>query len=52
MGIGSYESWQYVRELGGSMTVDSEPGRGSVITIDLPLLQTRQAVEAPTAGSA
>ena len=52
MGIGSYESWQYVRELGGSVAVDSEPGRGSIITIDLPLLQTRQAVEAPAAGSA
>ena len=46
MGIGSYESWQYVRELGGTLAVDSEPGRGSLITIDLPLLQTRQ-----TAGS-
>jgi len=41
MGIGTYESWQYVRELGGGITVDSEPGRGTLITVDLPLLDVR-----------
>ncbi|MCP5286945.1 MAG: PEP-CTERM system histidine kinase PrsK [Burkholderiaceae bacterium] len=40
MGIGSYESFQYVRELGGQILVDSEPGRGTVFTLILPLLQT------------
>ena len=44
MGIGSYESFQYVRELGGQILVDSEPGRGTVFTLVLPLLDT-------TAGS-
>jgi putative PEP-CTERM system histidine kinase len=37
MGIGTYESSQYVRELGGQILVDSEPGRGTVITVVLPL---------------
>ena len=37
MGIGAYESFQYVRELGGEILVDSEPGRGTVITLILPL---------------
>ena len=33
LGIGAYESYQYVRELGGSVSVDSEPGRGTVMSI-------------------
>jgi putative PEP-CTERM system histidine kinase len=48
MGIGSYESWQYVRELGGKIAVDSEPGRGTLITIELPLLEMRQASDLTT----
>jgi hypothetical protein len=36
MGIGSYESAQYIRELGGSIQVDSELGRGTVLTVLLP----------------
>jgi putative PEP-CTERM system histidine kinase len=42
MGIGAYESWQYVRELGGSITAESEVGRGTDIVILLPLFETRQ----------
>ncbi|MDO9072978.1 MAG: PEP-CTERM system histidine kinase PrsK [Rubrivivax sp.] len=38
MGIGSYESAQYIRELGGSLNVESEEGVGTVITVLLPLL--------------
>lgn len=41
MGIGAYESAQYIRELGGEMVVDSEPGRGTRITIFLPLFVIR-----------
>ncbi len=37
MGIGAYESYQYVQELGGKIQVDSELGRGTVIKILLPL---------------
>jgi putative PEP-CTERM system histidine kinase len=42
MGIGSYESLQYVSELGGSVEVDSEPGRGTVVSVLLPLFEARE----------
>ena len=47
MGIGSYESYQYIKELGGSIDVDTEVGRGTVVTILLPLfdLQTRSDLQ-------
>lgn len=38
MGIGAYEVQQYVQELGGKVLVDSEPGRGTRISIQLPLM--------------
>jgi putative PEP-CTERM system histidine kinase len=41
MGIGAYESAQYIRELGGEMLVDSEPGKGTRITVVLPLFEVR-----------
>jgi putative PEP-CTERM system histidine kinase len=36
MGIGAYESFQYVRELGGDIAVMSEVGVGTRITVKLP----------------
>ena len=36
MGIGAYESFQYVQELGGKIEVDSELGKGTVVIIRLP----------------
>lgn len=42
MGIGAYESAQYIRELGGEITVDSNPGIGTRMTLTLPLLEIRQ----------
>jgi putative PEP-CTERM system histidine kinase len=39
MGIGAYESYQYVQELGGSMTVDSTLGSGTTIRVLLPLYE-------------
>lgn len=39
MGIGSYESFQYVRELGGRISVESEVGQGTVVTMRLPLVE-------------
>ena len=41
MGIGTYESFQYVRELGGSIDVQSEVGQGTVITLQLPVFDMR-----------
>ena len=42
MGIGAYESFQYVQELGGQIGVESEVNRGTVVTIRLPLFETRK----------
>ncbi|MFC0136105.1 PEP-CTERM system histidine kinase PrsK [Massilia eurypsychrophila] len=43
MGIGAFESQEYIEELGGTLEVTSERGRGSTFTIILPLLkQERQ----------
>lgn len=40
MGIGAYESFQYVQELGGKMSVDSKEGAGTVVTLLLPLIES------------
>ncbi|HMV00137.1 MAG TPA: PEP-CTERM system histidine kinase PrsK [Rhodocyclaceae bacterium] len=37
MGIGAYESSQYVQELGGKILVDSKVGEGTTVTLLLPL---------------
>jgi putative PEP-CTERM system histidine kinase len=39
MGIGAYESFQYVQELGGQVQVDSTPGGGTRVRLLLPLLR-------------
>ncbi|MCB1955988.1 MAG: PEP-CTERM system histidine kinase PrsK [Rhodocyclaceae bacterium] len=44
MGIGAYESRQYVKEIGGSIEVASEPGAGTRMRVRLPAC-------APAAGS-
>lgn len=40
MGIGAYESFQYVQELGGKVSVDSKEGEGTVVTLLLPLIDS------------
>ncbi len=42
MGVGTFESQQYVRELGGSIEVESEQGHGTVVTVRLPLFDRTQ----------
>jgi putative PEP-CTERM system histidine kinase len=51
MGIGSYESAQYIREIGGSIEVDSAPGRGTVMAILLPLLDVRRESDLTSAAA-
>jgi putative PEP-CTERM system histidine kinase len=47
MGIGAYEAHQYVSELGGRIDVESEPGRGTRMTVWLPrALGTERVVTA------
>jgi signal transduction histidine kinase len=41
MGIGAYESFQYVQELGGHITVKSEPDMGTEVTLLLPLFEAQ-----------
>jgi putative PEP-CTERM system histidine kinase len=42
MGIGAYESFQYIRELGGEISVDSEVNVGTRITVLLPLFEVKR----------
>jgi len=46
MGIGAYESFQYVQELGGRVQVDSEPDVGTRVRLLLPRFDS-PAVAAP-----
>jgi putative PEP-CTERM system histidine kinase len=46
MGIGAFESRQYVQELGGSIEVQSAPGQGTTMTLRLPLAQQSSALVA------
>ena len=41
MGIGAYESAQYVRELGGTIQVHSEPNLGTRVIVLLPLFEAQ-----------
>lgn len=41
MGIGAYESRQYIQELGGEIHVESEENVGTRFRVRLPLLEIR-----------
>ena len=43
MGIGAFESFQYVQELGGKIEVESVVNRGTVVRVLLPLLEVQKA---------
>jgi putative PEP-CTERM system histidine kinase len=44
MGIGAHESYQYVQELGGKISVQSELNRGTTVTLLLPLFHAQDDV--------
>ncbi|GAA5185551.1 PEP-CTERM system histidine kinase PrsK [Niveibacterium umoris] len=48
MGIGAYETLQYITELGGRIDVNSEPGRGTSMQVWLPCVRD-EAVPAEAA---
>jgi len=50
MGIGTFESREYVRELGGSIEVDSREGAGTTFRIRLPLVSDRAMPEPAVPG--
>ena len=43
MGIGVYESQQYLTSIGGSIRVDSQPGSGTCVEVMLPLSEVQPA---------
>ena len=43
MGIGAYDSREYLRALDGDLTVISKPGHGTVFTMRIPLLDAALA---------
>jgi putative PEP-CTERM system histidine kinase len=42
MGIGAFESYQYVQELGGKIDVQSKVNHGTTVTLLLPLFETQK----------
>ena len=59
MGIGMYESREFVRQLGGDIRVQSEPGKGSIISVLIPsemvqpaMIEPNGSAEQKTSGSA
>jgi signal transduction histidine kinase len=52
MGIGAYQAREYVRALGGTLAVQSTPGRGSVFTVGLPLAERADDTATVPAGAA
>jgi putative PEP-CTERM system histidine kinase len=42
MGIGTFESFQYIRELGGSVSVKSAVDVGTVVTVLMPLFEAQR----------
>ena len=47
MGIGMYESFQYIMGIGGHITVDSTPGCGTRFNVFLPIADTLPAIIEP-----
>jgi putative PEP-CTERM system histidine kinase len=43
MGIGAYESLQYIKELGGNIAVDTKLNGGTIMTILLPIFEGQPA---------
>jgi putative PEP-CTERM system histidine kinase len=51
MGIGTYESFQYIRELGGSIEVKSREGAGTTLTVLLPVFEAQHGSDLLRAGA-
>ena len=48
MGIGTYQAREYLRSLGGDVSVTSAPGRGTSFTLRLPSPAAVQLAGAPS----
>lgn len=51
MGIGAYESFQYVQELGGKILVNSVLSKGTQVTLLLPLFEVHQGSDLQALGA-
>jgi len=51
MGIGAYESYQYLQELGGKITVESKLDQGTTVTILLPLFHATADADQAVMGA-
>ena len=51
MGIGAYESFQYVQELGGKILVNSVVNEGTLVTLLLPLFEVHQGSDLHVLGT-
>jgi len=51
MGIGAYESYQYLQELGGKIIVESSPNKGTTVTILFPIFHAEISVDMPLMGA-
>ena len=51
MGIGAYESYQYLQELGGKITVESKINQGTTITILMPLFHATTVADVSVMGA-
>jgi putative PEP-CTERM system histidine kinase len=45
MGIGMHESRDFVRSIGGDIQVQSKPGKGSIISLQLPITASKDILE-------
>ena len=45
MGIGAYQTREFIRAAGGNVEVDSESGRGTCVRITLPIVETEAEQE-------
>jgi putative PEP-CTERM system histidine kinase len=52
MGIGAYESFQYVQELGGKVVVDSEVDVGTRVSLSFPVFDARSAMQSHAGAAA
>jgi signal transduction histidine kinase len=51
MGIGAYESYQYLQELGGQISVTSKLNLGTTVTILLPLFHAASGSDMSLTGA-
>jgi len=45
MGIGAFESREFIRSMGGDIVVESQPSRGSIFRVRMPFLKVGKEVE-------